>query len=233
VARLHNYGENKLKGKKKKSPLFIFFNQFKDFMIIVLIIAAFIAGFVGELVDTIAIFVIVLFNGIIGFIQEYRAEKAMEALQNMSAPHAKVLRDNTQKSIDAKDLVIGDIVILEAGDIVPADLRLFAVQNLQIEEAALNGESVPVLKNDKEIDKEKLPLGDQSNMAFKGTIITYGRSLGVVVATGMQTEIGKMQICFKVKKKRKLHYKKDLQALEKNLRLSFLFYVPYFLWQDF
>jgi len=190
--RLNEFGPNLLQEKPPKSPFVIFFDQFKDFMIIVLLIAAIIAGLVGEATDTLAIVIIIFLNGIIGFVQEFRAEKAMDALKKMSAPHAKVMRNNSRSEIDASDLVSGDIVILEAGDIVPADLRLFDVQNLQIEEAALTGESVPVLKNESALEETKPPLGDQKNMAFKGTVVTYGRAQGIVVETGMQTQIGKI-----------------------------------------
>jgi Ca2+-transporting ATPase len=190
--RLNQFGPNQLEEKTKKTILSILIDQFKDFMILVLIAAACIAGFLGEISDTLAIIMIVILNAIIGFVQEYRAEKAMEALKKLSAPLAKVLREGTQVSIQASELVPGDLVLLEAGDIVPADLRLFEVKNLQIEEAALTGESVPSQKKDCIITDEKVSLGDQINMAFKATIVTYGRSLGIVVATGMQTQIGKI-----------------------------------------
>jgi Ca2+-transporting ATPase len=192
LGRLAEHGPNLLAEKANRSLITLFIDQFKDFMIIVLIIAAIIAGALGEVSDTIAIIIIVVLNGVIGFVQEYRAEKAMEALKKMSAPMAKTFRSGRQVNLDASELVPGDIVILEAGDIVPADLRLFDCHNLQIDESALTGESLAITKMESPLPEEKLPLGDQKNMAFKGTIITVGRSLGVVVATGMKTELGKI-----------------------------------------
>lgn len=191
-ARLEKWGPNKLQEKAKKSLFAIFIDQFKDFMIVVLMLAAVIAGLVGEASDTIAIVVIIFLNGLIGFVQEFRAEKAMEALKRMSAPHAKVFRDGIATNIDAANLVLGDLVIIEAGDIVPADLRLFDIKNLQIDESALTGESVPTLKNELPLSDSKPPLGDQVNMSFKGTTVTYGRSLGIVTATGMNTQLGQI-----------------------------------------
>lgn len=220
--RLNEFGPNKLQEKPPKSPLAIFFDQFKDFMIIVLLIAAVIAGLVGEATDTIAIVIIIVLNGIIGFVQEFRAEKAMDALKKMSAPHAKVLRNGSRLEIDAGELVTGDIVILEAGDIVPADLRLFDVQNLQIEEAALTGESVPVIKNESPLVESKPPLGDQKNMAFKGTIVTYGRSQGIVVETGMQTQIGNIAGMLQNESEVKTPLQKRLAEFGKRLAIIIL-----------
>lgn len=222
VSRLAKWGPNKLQEKARKSPLLIFIDQFKDFMIIVLLVAAVIAGLVGEATDTLAIFVIILLNGLIGFVQEFRAEKAMDALKKLSAPHAKAFRDAVLTSIDATELVPGDIVTLEAGDIVPADLRLFDVQNLQVEEAALTGESVPVLKNQTPLEEVNLPLGDQHNMSFKGTIVTYGRSLGVVVETGMQTQIGQIAGMLQSEKEVKTPLQKRLAAFGKKLAIIIL-----------
>lgn len=220
--RFGQYGPNQLKEKSKKSPLHILIDQFKDFMIIILLIAALIAGMVGEASDTFAILVIVILNGIIGFIQEYRAEKAMEALKKMSAPNAKVIRNGTQSNIESSQLVPGDIVLLEAGDIIPADLRLFDIQNLQIEEAALTGESVPVLKSEDPITSSSPPLGDQHNMAFKGTVVSYGRSMGLVVATGMQTQIGQIADMLNTEEQVKTPLQKRLTAFGKRLAIIIL-----------
>jgi Ca2+-transporting ATPase len=190
--RLAQHGPNELSEKPKRSVLAMFFDQFKDFMILVLMAAAVIAGLTGEPSDTIAIAVIVVLNAAIGFIQEFRAEKAMAALNKMAAPVATVLRDGMAAAVPASHLVPGDVVLLEAGDIVPADLRLTEAVQVKIEEAALTGESVPAEKQSDELKDKGLPLGDRKNMAYKGTFVTYGRATGLVVATGMETEIGKI-----------------------------------------
>jgi len=190
--RLIEFGKNELIETKRRSPLSMFLDQFKDFMILVLIGAAIVSGVMGELIDTLAIVVIVIINAIIGFIQEYRAERAMKALKKMAAPDAVVIRDGSRVNIPASEIVPGDIVALEAGNIVPADMRLIETSQLKIEEAALTGESVPVEKTTSSIKDRSIPLGDRKNMAYKGTIVTYGRGVGVVVSTGMNTELGRI-----------------------------------------
>ncbi len=190
--RLGEYGPNELVEKKKKGPLEMFLDQFKDFMILILIAAAVISGVIGETKDTIVIIVIVILNAVVGFVQEYRAEKAMAALKKMAALTATVVRDGQAVDIPASELVPGDIVILEAGKIVPADMRLIEAVRLKVEEAALTGESVPVEKETAALQDEDLPLGDRKNMVYKGTILTYGRGTGIVVATGMNTELGRI-----------------------------------------
>jgi P-type Ca2+ transporter type 2C len=185
-------GPNELVQAKRRTPWRMFFQQFADFMIVVLLVAAVISGLVGEAQDTIAIIVIVIVNAAIGFIQEYRAERAMEALQAMAAPTATVFRDDRMATIPAAELVPGDVVLLEAGGIVPADLRLIDSSHLRVDESALTGESVPVEKSVHPIPDGTPPLGDRTNMAYKGTIATYGHARGVAVATGMRTEFGKI-----------------------------------------
>jgi Ca2+-transporting ATPase len=190
--RLIECGRNELVEKKKRTPVMMFLDQFKDFMIMVLVAAAVVSGFIGELADTLAIIVIVIINAIIGFIQEYRAERAMQALKSMASPTAVVMRDGTPYSIPASELVPGDLVMLEAGRIVPADMRLTEAAQLKVEEAALTGESVSVDKFTDALQDASLPLGDRRNMVYKGTTVSYGRGTGMVVSTGMETELGKI-----------------------------------------
>ena len=193
------YGENKLKEKKKKSNFQRFIDQYKDVMILILLAAAaisFVLAIVdkdpGGFIEPILILVIVVVNAIIGTIQESNAEKALEALQNLSAPHARVIRDGEEQVIDAVNLVPGDIIRLEAGDFVPADARLIRSVSLKSEESALTGESVPSDKDASVIVDEKAPLGDRVNMVFSGCSISYGTATAVVTATGMETEMGKI-----------------------------------------
>lgn len=191
--RLEKYGANKLKGKPKKSFIALFFAQLKDMLIYVLLGAAIITLFIGEYVDAIIILLVVLLNAAIGVFQEFKAEKAIEALQQMTTPKTLVRRDGEVKEINSEELVPGDIVLIDAGRFIPADLRLIDSANLQIEESALTGESVPSEKLAHEVYEDpKTPLGDQSNMAFMSTLATYGRGEGVVVGTAMETEIGKI-----------------------------------------
>jgi Ca2+-transporting ATPase len=220
--RLTLYGPNELKEKKRKSPLRMLLDQFCDFMIIVLIIAAIVSGALGEVGDAIAIVVIIILNAIIGFGQEYRAEKAMEMLRKMAAQNALVLRNGTISSIPASLLVVGDIVILEAGQIVPADLRLIESANLKVEEAALTGESTPVEKRTPPILEMQTAIGDRRNMAYKGTIVSYGRGSGVVVATGMQTELGKVASLLQEEQEVKTPLQKRLTSFGKRLAIVVL-----------
>lgn len=191
--RLEQYGYNKLKGKPKKSVLALFLSQLKDMLIYVLLAAAVITFFIHEYADSIIILLVIILNAVIGVIQEFKAEKAVEALQKMTTPKSLVRRDGKAIEINSEEVVPGDIVLLDAGRYVPADLRLLDTANLQIEESALTGESVPSTKNASvQLQDPKTPIGDMSNMAFLSTLTTYGRGEGVVVATAMSTEIGKI-----------------------------------------
>ena len=182
------YGFNELKAKKKKSLFVKFLEQFKDFMIIVLIVAAIVSGIVGYMegegiTDSIIILIVVIVNAIIGVVQESKAEKSLEALQKLSSHVAKVVR---------RELVPGDIVVLDTGDYVPTELRILEGVHLKSQESSLTGESVPVDKNAEVIADEKVGIGDRTNMLFSSSLITYGRGKGIVVETGMNTEVGKI-----------------------------------------
>lgn len=197
--RIGQYGKNALKEAKKKSLLRKFLEQFKDVMIIVLIVAAIVSAVIAlvqqeysELIDAGVILLIVIVNAIIGVVQENKAETAMEALKNMNKAFSKVLRDGEWKHLASEEIVPGDVVKLEAGDIVPADMRLLTSASLKIEEAALTGESVPAEKDAEKVVAADAPLGDRADMAYSGGIVSYGRGTGVVTHTGMNTEVGKI-----------------------------------------
>ncbi|HYA36682.1 MAG TPA: cation-translocating P-type ATPase [Candidatus Methylomirabilis sp.] len=190
--RRRRYGANEIREGRGRRPVVMLFGQFTDFMILVLIAAAIVSGLIGDLVDTLVIVAIVVLNAVIGFVQEYRAERAIAALKQMAVLQAQVVRDADVAMIRANELVPGDVVLIEAGNAVPADLRLMEAVQLKIEEAALTGESQPVDKLTRLMHEPDLPLGDRRNMAYKGTLVTYGRGRGVVVATGMETELGRI-----------------------------------------
>ena len=199
LKRREKYGENKLRDKKKKTTLQRFLDQFKDAMILILIAAAIVSFVVvcaeknwGELFEPALIVLIVILNAIMGVYQEGKAEKALDALKNMSAPHARVIRDSEEKIIEATELVPGDIIKLEAGDFIPADARLITSAGLKSEESALTGESVPSEKDYSKEVLENAPIGDRHNMVYSGCSVTYGTALAVVTATGMDTEMGKI-----------------------------------------
>jgi|Deesub1362B_J571_1020462.scaffolds.fasta_scaffold00125_36 Ca2+-transporting ATPase len=221
--RLRKFGPNELVEKKKKSPLIMFLGQFRDFMIIVLIAAAVISALAGDLKDTITIAIILILNAVVGFVQEFRAEKAMEALKRLAAPSATVIRDGLPLQIKASELVPGDLVVLEAGGIVPADLRVVEAFQLRIDEAPLTGESFPVDKQTEAIKEDNLPLGDRKNMAYKGTSVTHGRGKGVVVATGMKTELGRIATMLQEEKEVKTPLQKRLTSFGKRLAIAVIF----------
>lgn len=190
--RLVEYGKNVIEDTKKKTILQMVLHQLTDFMILILIVAAVISGVIGDLMDTIIILVIIILNAIIGFIQEYRAEKAMEALKNMVTSKTRILRDGKLIDLLTTDIVPGDVVALEAGNILPADVRFFETHQVKVDESALTGESQNVEKHPDEMVQTEYSLGDRINMGFKGTAITNGRALAYVVATGMNTELGRI-----------------------------------------
>jgi Ca2+-transporting ATPase len=215
--RLAHFGANELKEKRARSPWRMLFDQFSDFMIVVLFGAAIISGFVGDVEDTVAIIVIVFLNAVIGFVQEYRAERAMAALKQMAASAASVVRDGRIESVSAADLVPGDLVLLEAGNVVPADLRIIEAARLRIDESALTGESVAAEKRTIALATADMPLGDRLNLAYKGTIVTYGRARGLVVATGMHSELGKIAAMLSEDSEAKTPMQKRLAAFGKRL----------------
>ena len=195
--RQEKFGFNELKTKKKKSIIIKFLEQFKDFSIIVLIIAAIVSGVVGVsegegITDTIIILIVIIVNAIIGVTQEAKAEKSLEALKKLTDHASKVIRGGTLIVVPAKELVPGDIVVLDTGDYIPADLRIIEAVNLKSQEASLTGESVPVEKFIEKIDDTEISLGDRTNMLFSSSLVTYGRGKGIVVETGMETEVGKI-----------------------------------------
>src|SRR5512134_978292 len=188
--RLRKLGPNELQEKPRPGFLALLWGQFNNYLVIILIIAALIALALGEWVDSIAIMIIVVLNAVVGVIQESKAEQALAALKKMAAPNAEVIRDGSQATVPGRELVPGDIVLLEAGNYVPADLRLVTSVNLKVEEASLTGESVPVEKRAAVVLDKDIPLGDRKNAAFMSTMVTYGRGKGLVTGTGMNTQIG-------------------------------------------
>jgi P-type Ca2+ transporter type 2C len=220
--RLLHYGPNELQAKKKKTPIMMLLDQFKDFMIIILIGAALVAGVIGEATDTFVIIAIVIANAIIGFVQEYRAERAMEALKQMASSGATVIREGAPRKIATREVVPGDLVALEAGVIAPADMRLLEAFQLRVEEAALTGESVPTEKTDKVLRDPALPIGDRKNMVYKGTIIVNGRGLGVVIGTGMATELGKIASMLQDEEETRTPLQKRLTLFGKKMAVAVL-----------
>ena len=220
--RREKYGYNELKATKKKSIIQRFLDQFKDFSIIVLIIAAIVSGIVGVsqgegFTDTIIILIVVIVNAIIGVAQESKAEKSLEALQKLSDHAAKVIREGNIKVIPAKELVPGDIVVLDTGDYIPADLRIIEAINLKAQESSLTGESVPVEKNTEAIENKETGIGDCTNMLFSSSLITYGRGKGIVVETGMTTEVGKIAGMMNQTEKQETPLQQKLNQLGKTL----------------
>lgn len=222
IRRLEKYGPNELEQKGRKSIWAMFADQFKDFMIIILIVAAVISALLGEVADAVIILAIIFLNAILGVIQENKAEESLEALKKMSAPNAKVRRNGRPDVIPSAELVPGDVVILETGDFVPADIRLVETSNLKIQEAALTGESVPVDKTSQTLEDEEIPLGDRVNMAYSGSVVTYGRGKGVVVETGMSTQMGQIAEMIQTEEGVKTPLQKRLEVLGKTLGIAAL-----------
>ena len=214
------HGLNELRHKKPKSVGKLFLEQMTDVMILVLLAAAAISAFLGEVIDSAVILFIVILNAVIGVIQQKKAEKSLNALKELSAPVAKVIRDGKEISVPAKELVPGDLVLMEAGDVVPADVRLVMTANFKVQEAALTGESLPVDKDATAILEEKAPLGDRINMAFSSSVVTYGRGSGIVVETGMNTEVGRIADMLMSEKTRPTPLQMKLAKLGKVLAMA-------------
>lgn len=217
--RAAKYGANELIERGGRTPLQILWEQITATMVLILIGAAVLAGFLGDTKNTIAILAIVVLYVFLGFIQEYRAEQAIAALKKMSVPNVRVMRDGKLQELSARDLVPGDIIQLETGNVISADLRLLETVNLRLQEAALTGESEPIGKHTAALSNDELPLGDRRNMAFMGTIITQGRGLGVVVATGMQTELGKIADLIQQVRQEQTPLQRRLDGLGKTLAI--------------
>ncbi len=214
--RLEEHGRNVLAEGKKKSVFQVFLGQFADLLVIILIIAALISMFSGNIESTIVIFAVILMNAVLGTVQHVKAEKSLESLKSLSSPSAKVIRDGIKIEIDSKDVVPGDIVVLEAGDLVVADGRIIRNYSLQVNESSLTGESTNVDKNDETISDE-VPLGDRANMVFSGSLVTYGRALVAVTATAMDTEIGKIASLMNSAKEKKTPLQKSLDKFSSSL----------------
>lgn len=215
--RILQYGENVLKGKKQKSLIELVLEQFKSFLVIILVVAAIISIILGEYVDGIIILVIVILNAVLGVVQEQKASNALAALQEMSSPKAKVIRNGKINEISSKEVVVGDIVVIETGDFIPADIRLVNSVNLKVEESALTGESVPVEKDYRAEYNEKIQLADRKNMLYMSTMVTYGRGTGVVTSIGMGTEIGNIASMIESAKEQKTPLQNKLDDFGKKL----------------
>ena len=215
---LKQNGENKLAEGKKKTVLQVFLSQFADLLVIILIIAALISMFSGNIESTIVIFAVIILNAVLGTVQHVKAEKSLESLKSLSSPSAKVIRDGTKKEIDSKKVVEGDIIVLEAGDLVVADGRIIHNYSLQVNESSLTGESTNVDKIDEVIDKE-VPLADRANMVYSGSLVTYGRALVLVTGTGMNTEIGKIADLMNSAKEKKTPLQQSLDKFSSVLAI--------------
>src|SRR5690554_6787128 len=224
--RLLKYGKNELQEPPKRSLFMRFIDQMKDFMVIILIFAsilsftmAIITGEMGEVFEGLIIIAIVVVNALLGVIQESKAEKALENIKKLSTPHVTVIRDGKEEVIDVDKIVLGDIVRLHAGDYVPADLRIIESINLKTDESALTGEPIPIEKTTDELVDSAIPLGDQTNMAFMGTVVTYGRGTAIVVKTAMNTEIGKIAQMLTETEESQTPLQKNIAELGKTLAI--------------
>ena len=218
--RLEKYGKNKLVKKQKFTAIKIFINQFKSFLVVLLTLAVIVSYYLGEIIDAYVIGIIIILNALLGFVQEYKAERAIESLKKLSTTNAKVLRDGKEELINAEELVPGDIILLEEGDKVPADARLVEVINLEIDESTLTGESTPVSKELVVLKKEKLVVSEIRNMIFMNTLVSRGRATAIVVETGMSSELGKIAKTITEQKTPETPLQKKLEVVAKNLGIA-------------
>jgi len=214
--RFQRFGKNEMPDTEQKKWWYILFNQFKSLLVFVLFLAAIFSWFTGHLIDAYVIIGVILINSIIGFVQELKAEQAVASLKKMATPRAKVLRDNRILDIPSSEIVPGDVIVLEAGDQIPADARLFYCKNLRVIEAALTGESVPVEKNT-EPAGEKTPVADQKNMVRKGTFVATGYAKALVTATGLETALGEIALSLTGIEKKRTHFQKKTDKLAKQM----------------
>lgn len=217
--RREKYGFNELAEKKRMGPVAVFFSQFKDMLVIILIVAAIISAFLGEMHSTIVILAVIILNAILGTVQQIKAEESLDSLKALAAPAAKVLRDGNIVQIPSREVVVGDILILDAGDFVSADGRIIESHSLQVNESSLTGESVSVEKDEEVIEGEDIPLGDQKNMVFSGSYVTYGRGKAVVTGIGMNTEVGKIADLMETAAGKKTPLQKSLDDFGKKLAI--------------
>jgi Ca2+-transporting ATPase len=216
--RIRRYGPNRLVEKKKKPLIVLFLEQLNSMLIFILIAAAAVSAVLGETTDTIVIVCVILLNAVIGVVQEAKAQKALDALKKLATPGAVVLREGRKREVPSEKVVPGDVVLIDAGRIVPCDIRLVETVNLKVEESALTGESVPAAKDaDATIEAPDTPLGDRKNMAFMSTVATYGRGVGIAVATGMSTQIGRIATMLGEDKKELTPLQKKLDLLGRRL----------------
>lgn len=220
--RQQRYGKNILNEQKKKGPIAVFLDQFKDLLIFILIIAGIVSMFSGQAESTLVIFAVIVLNAVLGTVQHFKAEKSLEGLKKLSAPNAKVLRDGKRIEIPSEDIVPGDILMLEAGDMVTADARITENFSLKVNESSLTGESESVEKTDSVIIADGVALGDRKNMLYSGSLVTYGRALAVVVGTGMNTEIGKIALLLSQTKERRTPLQQSLDAFSQKLAVMIM-----------
>ena len=221
ASRQEKYGLNQLAEGRKKSLIQLFLEQFKDFLVIILIIAAVVSGFLGDIESTAVILIVITINAVLGTVQTVKAEQSLESLKVLSAPTAKVKRDGVVKEIPSSEVTIGDIVLLEAGDYIPADGRIIENASLKINESALTGESISVEKSTDAIFRE-VPLGDRINMVFSGSFVTYGRGSFIVTAIGMETEVGKIASLLKTTSEKKTPLQVNLDNFGQKLAILIL-----------
>ncbi|MFR8072774.1 MAG: HAD-IC family P-type ATPase, partial [Anaerovoracaceae bacterium] len=223
AANREKYGPNELAEGKKKSTVRIFFEQFKDFLVIILIFAAIISGILGDVESTVVILVVITINAILGTVQTVKAEQSLDSLKKMSAPEAKVFRGGTFIKIPASEITVGDLVSLEAGDFVPADGRIITNAGMKIDESALTGESLGVEK-DAAVIEDTVPLGDRLNMVYSGSFVTYGRGEFLVTSIGMETEVGKIATLLKTTSEKKTPLQVNLDNFGKKLSILILIF---------